>query len=278
MGCLAALLADTAREAGATIHTNCPVQEIVTEQGRVTGLQLANGELVETSNVLSCADPKTTLLHLLKEEATGPALRARVESINTRVSCCKLVAAVNELPHWNGWDGDPDLPHRGSVQLEMNRDAIRTNYAELDASLPPSRPMMSINVPSMLDDTLVPTGKHTVSIYVYSAVGKLADGTWDDQRDAVANRLIDQITEYAPNFRASIIDYELRTPQDLERKVALYDGNIWHAPSRRAPTPRQSPPPRTLPLSRSDLWPLSRRRRSTRRRRSHRHPRPQLGP
>ena len=229
MGCLAALLADTAREAGATIHTNCPVQEIVTEQGRVTGLQLANGELVETSNVLSCADPKTTLLHLLKEEATGPALRARVESINTRVSCCKLVAAVNELPHWNGWDGDPDLPHRGSVQLEMNRDAIRTNYAELDASLPPSRPMMSINVPSMLDDTLVPTGKHTVSIYVYSAVGKLADGTWDDQRDAVANRLIDQITEYAPNFRASIIDYELRTPQDLERKVALYDGNIWHA-------------------------------------------------
>ncbi len=229
MGCLAAMLADAAREAGATIHTDCPVQEILTEQGRVTGLLLANGERVETTTVLSCADPKTTLLRLLKEEATGPEFRARVESINTRVSCCKLVAAVSELPQWNGWDGDPDLPHRGSVQLEMNREAIRTNYAEVDASLPPSRPMMSINVPSMLDDTIVPTGKHTVSIYVYSAAGQLADGTWDDQREAVANRLIDQITEYAPNFRDSIINYELRTPLDLERKVALTDGNIWHA-------------------------------------------------
>jgi len=229
MGCLAAMLADTARAAGATIHTNCPVEEIQTEKGRVTGLQLAHGELVETANILSCADPKTTFLRLLKEESTGPALRARVASINTRVSCFKFVAAVSELPQWNGWDGDPDLPHRGSVQLEMNRDAIRTNYAELDAGLPPSRPMMSVNVPSMLDDTIVPLGKHTVSVYVYSAVGKLAEGTWDDQRERIANLLIDQITEYAPNFRASIIDYELRTPLDLERKVALTDGNIWHA-------------------------------------------------
>uniref|UniRef100_UPI004049854E phytoene desaturase family protein n=1 Tax=Cephaloticoccus sp. TaxID=1985742 RepID=UPI004049854E len=229
MGRLAAMIADAAIEAGATIHTDTPVQEILVEQNRITGLQLANGQTIQTPCVLSCADPKTTFLKLLSPAAMPPGLRERVESINTSVGCFKLVAAVSELPQWKGWDGDPDLPHRGSVQLEMNRDAIRTNYAELKAGIPPSRPMMSVNVPSMLDDTIAPPGKHTVSIYVYSAAAKLAKGTWDDHRVSSAESLIDQITEYAPNFRRSIINYEFRTPLDLERKVALTDGSIWHA-------------------------------------------------
>jgi phytoene dehydrogenase-like protein len=229
MGRLAAMIADAAREAGVTIHTGTPVQEILVNEGKVTGLQLANGETVQAPRVLSCADPKVTFLKLLDQKNTEPAFRARVDSINTGVGCFKLVAAVSELPQWHGWDGDPDLPHRGSVQLEMNRDAIRTNYAELKAGVPPSRPMMSVNVPSMLDDTLAPPGKHTVSIYVYSAAAKLAQGTWDDYRVSSAESLIDQITEYAPNFRHSILNYEFRTPLDLERKVALTDGCIWHA-------------------------------------------------
>lgn len=229
MGVFADMLADGAREAGATIHIDTPVQEILVEEDHITGLLLANGQTVEASRVLSCADPKVTFLRLLDEKNITPALRSRVDSINTGVGCCKLVGAISELPQWNGWDGDPDLPHRGSVQLEMNREAIRTNYAELKAGLPPSRPMMSVNMPSMLDDTLSPPGKHTVSIYVYSVAPHLAEGTWDDQREASAERLIDQITEYAPNFRRSLINYEFRTPLDLEQKIALTDGCIWHA-------------------------------------------------
>ncbi len=166
MGKLAAMIAASAIEAGATIHTDSAVQEILVNQGKITGLQLADGRTVETPRVLSCADPKVTFLKLLDEKNIEPALLERVDSINTGIGCFKLVAAVSELPQWNGWDGDPNLPHRGAVQLEMNREAIRTNYEELKAGVPPSRPMMSVNVPSMLDDTLAPPGKHTVSIYI----------------------------------------------------------------------------------------------------------------
>lgn len=228
MGNLAAVLAAIARGAGVTIHTDCPVQSIVVQNGRATGLQLAGGDRIEARRVLSTADPKRTFLKLLGEADVDSGLRRRIAALNTHVSCCKFLAAIDELPQWHGWDGDPDLPHRGSVQLELNREAITRCYAELDAGLPPGRPMMSFNLPSMRDDSLAPAGRHTASVYVYSHPAKLAHGTWDDCREAVAERLIDQITDYAPNFRRSVLHYELRTPLDLERKLALTDGCIWH--------------------------------------------------
>lgn len=228
MGRLPAILAEIAQAAGVTIHTDCPVESIVVQNGRATGLALANGERIEAKRVLSTADPKRTFLKLLPAETVDAGLRPRISGLNSHVSCYKFLAAIDELPQWNGWDGDPMLPHRGSVQLEINRTAITRCYAELEAGQAPSRPMMSFNIPSVLDDSLAPAGKHTASVYVYSAPAKLANGTWDDHRETVAERLIDQITEYAPNFRRSILNYELRTPLDLERKLALTDGCIWH--------------------------------------------------
>lgn len=228
MGRLPAILAEIAQAAGVTIHTDCPVQSIVVANGRATGLAFANSERVAAQRVLSTADPKRTFLKLLPAEAVDAGLRMRIAGLNSHVSCYKFLAAIDDLPQWNGWDGDPHLPHRGSVQLEMNRDAITRCYAEVEAGQAPARPMMSFNIPSVLDDSLAPAGKHTASVYVYSAPARLAHGTWDEQREAVAERLIDQISEYAPNFRRSILHYELRTPLDLERKLALTDGCIWH--------------------------------------------------
>ena len=79
-----------------------------------------------------------------------------------------------------------------------------------------------------MDDSLTQPGYHTASIWIYAAPAKLQNGTWDDVREQVAEGLIDQITEYAPNFRRSIRDYKLRTPLDLERENGLTDGCIWH--------------------------------------------------
>ena len=228
MGRLAAALAASARQAGATLHTGCPVQTITVQDGRATGLLLENGETVAARLVLSTADPKRTFLRLLAPGHVEAGLRRRIDALNSHVSCYKFLAAIDELPQWRGWDGDPGLPHRGSVQLEINRESIRRIYAEVEAGQPPARPMMSFNLPSMLDASLAPPGRHTASVYVYSAPAKLAADTWDERREEVAGRLIDQITDYAPNFRRSILHYELRTPLDLERKLALTDGCIWH--------------------------------------------------
>jgi phytoene dehydrogenase-like protein len=228
MGCFAALLVEAAEEAGVKINTDCAVQEILVQDGRTHGLLLVNGQTISADQVLSCIDPKATFLKLLGPASIDPDLRNRIAGLNTQVGCCKFLAATNALPQWTGWDGDPDLPARGAVQLEMTRESVCLAHEQTKAGIPPKRPMMSVNVPSSLDPNLAPAGHHTISVYVYPAPAKPATDNWDDHREAVAQGIIDQITEYAPNFRNSVLHYELRTPLDLERKVGLTDGCIWH--------------------------------------------------
>jgi phytoene dehydrogenase-like protein len=228
MGSLARGIKEAAEEAGAHLHLGFAVREIVVNGGRATGVLLDDKREITARIVLSCTDTKTTVLKLIPETAIESDLRERLEARVTHVSCLKLLAAISELPQWTGWDGDPELPHRGSVQLEMSRKGIRAAYEHLEAGRPPERLMLSFNVPSMLDRSLAPKGAHTASLYIYPAPARLEFGTWDDQRETVTNRLIDQITEYAPNFRRSILHCRLRTPLDLEREVGLTDGCIWH--------------------------------------------------
>ncbi len=229
MGRFAELLVAAAREAGVELEDKRQVERILVEQGRATGLRFKSGDEVRCGLVLSCADPKVTFLRLLTDQDIDPQLRRRVDGLISHVSCYKLLAAVSELPRWKAWDGtDPDEPSRGSMQLDMTRDIVRECYADLAAGQPPRRPMLSFNVPSMLDPTLAPAGHHTASIYIYPAPAKLAQGTWAERKSAVAESIIDYITEFAPNFRRSILNYEFRTPQDLENRLGLTDGCIWH--------------------------------------------------
>jgi len=243
MGTLALGIKEAAEETGAHLHLGTPVRKIMVDDGRSTGIFLDDGREITARIVLSCTDTKATVLKLVPEAAIEPDLRSRLEARVTHVSCLKLLAAISELPKWTGWDGDPDLPHRGSVQLEMSRGGIRAAHEDLEAGRSPERLMVSFNVPSMLDRSLAPKGAHTASLYVYPAPARLASGTWDDQRKTVTNRLIDQITAYAPNFRKSILHCKLRTPLDLEREVGLTDGCIWHLQH----TPDQLLPNRPLP-------------------------------
>jgi phytoene dehydrogenase-like protein len=228
MGRFAACLMNAAREAGVQLHDNRPVARILTEGGRATGLRFTDGSEVRSRLVLSCADPKVTFLRLLTDADIDPDLRQRVAGLISHVSCYKLLAAISELPRWAAWDGDPDEPSRGSMQLDMTRAIVSECYADLAAGEPPRRPMLSFNVPSMLDPTLAPAGHHTASIYIYPAPAKLARGTWAGRKQAVGEAIIDYITEFAPNFRRSILHHEFRTPEDLESKLGLTDGCIWH--------------------------------------------------
>lgn len=222
-------LAAAAREAGAIIHLARPVRRILSENGQAHGLELVDGTKVEATTTLSTADPKVTFLRLLTDHQVDPELRRRIAGLVTNVSCCKLLAAVTELPRWPAWDGnDPDAPNRGSMQFDMTRDIVRECYGSVAAGRAAERPMMCVNIPSLLDPMLAPAGRHTVSIWIYPAPSKLEGATWSERKAAIKEALIDYINGFAPNFRASIIHSELETPEDLESKLALTDGCIWH--------------------------------------------------
>ena len=228
MGTLSRLLAEAAREAGASIHLETPVERILTVGDAAVGVRLADRTEVRGRLVVSNLDPKRTFLRLIEPAVLSPVFRQRVAALTTDVSCLKLLAVVSELPEWSAWDGDPRAPSTGLVGLTRSAADVAAAYDDLEAGRPPRAPTINFSVPSALDPSLAPAGAHTASVWIYPAVGQLKEGTWEEARERVAESLIDQITGYAPNFRRSIRQYTLRTPADLERENGLTDGCIWH--------------------------------------------------
>ena len=228
IGTITALMRQAVEEAGVAIHTEAEAVSLLHENGAATGVRLADGTAVTARCVVSNLDPKRTFLRLVPPELTTAALRRRVGALVTEVSCYKLLAAVDELPQWQAWDADPALPSRGVVGLDRSEAAVDAAYADCAAGRPPAEPIMNFSVPSALDPTLAPDGRHTASVWIYPAPARLQGTDWYTVRERVAERLVDQVTRYAPNFRRSILHLKLRTPADLERENGLTDGCIWH--------------------------------------------------
>jgi len=227
-GAFSRVLAEATAASGVKLRLNQEVDRFLVEDGRVVGIRLADGTTVRSRVVLSNLDPKRTFLKLIPSEHLDPALRRGIESLVTDVSCVKLLAAVDQAPQWKHWDGDPARPPRGNVGLHRTSAHVTAMWDDFDAGIPPREMVIGMSMPSALDPSLAPPGKHTASCWIVSAPATLRHGTWDDVREQVAERLIDQITTYAPNFRRSILYYKLRTPLDLERENGLTDGSIWH--------------------------------------------------
>src|SRR6202040_3500857 len=82
--------------------------------------------------------------------------------------------------------------------------------------------------PSQIDPTMVPDGKHYMSVFVQYCPYELADGPWDAaKRQAFGATVIDTIARHSPNFKDLILHAEIRTPWDIKNEVGLTEGNIF---------------------------------------------------
>jgi phytoene dehydrogenase-like protein len=66
-----------------------------------------------------------------------------------------------------------------------------------------------------------------MSCFVQYAPYDLREGSWDDQRDAFGDAVIDTISQHAPNLKGRILHRQVLTPLDLEREFGLSEGNIF---------------------------------------------------
>ena len=91
------------------------------------------------------------------------------------------------------------------------------------------RPYIDMVIPSLTDPSVAPPGKHVMSCFVQYAPYNLDPslGTWDDQREAFGDAVIDRIAEFAPNIRDIILFRNVQTPLDIERTTGLSEGNIF---------------------------------------------------
>src|SRR5207247_9974698 len=115
----------------------------------------------------------------------------------------------------------------GRTPLAPTLDYIQRAHDDAKYGRPSADPILECTIPSVVDTTVAPPGKHVMSFFVQYAPYRLRNGTWDQEKDRFADRCFDILNEYAPNFKRAVIDRQVLSPLDLERRFGLTGGNIF---------------------------------------------------
>jgi phytoene dehydrogenase-like protein len=228
MGGLTQALAAAARDLGADIRCESEVARILVRDGRAVGVALATGDEYQAPIVASNADARVTFLRLLDRSDLPEAFVRAVERISYASASLKINVALAELPSFRALPGTAPGPHhRGTIHICPDQDYIERAFDDAKYGRPSAAPVLECTIPSVVDPTVAPPGRHLMSMFVQYAPYELRYGSWDDRREAFADRCFDLLDEYAPNFKRAVLDRQVLTPLDLERVFNLTGGNIF---------------------------------------------------
>jgi phytoene dehydrogenase-like protein len=226
-GALAAALAQVAEQAGATVRSDARAVRILTKGGRAVGVVLENAEEIAARVLAGAIDPKSLLLDLVPPTDLPPTFRERVSHIRARGVTAKINFALEATPVFEAFEHDP-VPLRGRLLLAPDVDYLErafdhTKYGEMSAE-----PWLEVSVPTVLDPSLAPAGKHIASVCVHFAPRHLRGGAWDKSRDVLSRSVLRVLERHAPGFGSLVAGSEILTPEDLERRWGLSGGHIYH--------------------------------------------------
>ncbi len=225
-GAISNAIADAAREAGVEIRTKAPVGKILVKNGRARGVALQDGEELFANVVSSSVDPHLTFEKFLDSSELPADFLEGVRRYKFRGSSGKVNLALDALPNFKCLPG-PGAHLRGAISISPSMDYMERAYDDAKYGNFSRRPYIDIVIPSVTDPSVAPPGKHVLSCFVQYAPYKLAEGTWDDHKEAFGENVINTIAEYAPNIKDIIVGRQILTPLDLEREFGLTQGNIF---------------------------------------------------
>ena len=221
--------ARAARSFGAEIVTECPVERVRVRGGKATGVVLEGGDEIAATNVLSSLDPRRTFYGLVGRDQLGDEFCAGLDRYKLRGSSAKVNLALDTLPEFSCRPGDG--PHLwGDIAIAPSLDYLERAYDDAKYGAFSRRPYLNVVIPSLVDPSVAPPGKHVMSIFVQYAPYDLEGGpeTWPQSRDALGDAVIDTLAEYCPTLPDSIVGRQVLTPWDLEQEFGLTEGNIFH--------------------------------------------------
>jgi phytoene dehydrogenase-like protein len=220
-------IASAARAAGVEIRLEAPVDHIRVEGDRATGVVLESGEEISASTVLSSVDAHQTFLNLLEPGHLPSDFEEEVRRYKFRGSSGKVNLALDGLPNFTCLPGVGEHL-RGAISFSPAVDYMERAYDDAKYGRFSQRPYIDMIMPTLVDPSMAPPGKHVMSCFVQYAPYHLAEGEWDDKaRDAFGETVIDTIEERAPNIRDIILHKQVLTPLDIERDFGLTEGNIF---------------------------------------------------
>lgn len=227
MGGLATALEAVCRDLHVEIRREAEVTRIVSSEGRVRGVLLADLTLLEAPVVASSVDAHVTFERLCTAAELPAAFRQAVSRIDYRSASAKVNLALSEPPNFRA---DPSRGiaehHHGTMHICPTLDYLERAFDDAKYGWPSTEPVLELTLPSSVDRTIVPEGKHVMSIFVQYAPYTLAGRHWDEIKEDFADRCIELLARYAPNVPGAIEHRQVLSPLDLERTYGLTGGHI----------------------------------------------------
>lgn len=231
-GMLTQAMARSLKAMGGEVVLDASVRRIIVQNGRVQGVETADGQRYSAPIVVSNAHVLTTFLQLVGPDHLSADLVRRLNHIRIGNGFGMTVrCAAEELPDYTAARsyGRPHESHHGLQLLSPSMNYVRRAYEDYLRGEPSRDPAVIAMTFSAIDPDVAPPGKHTVFLWSQYFPYKLSDGRqWDDIRESVADSILEVLYRYAPNMRGKIIDRFIQSPLDLERRIGLLHGNVMH--------------------------------------------------
>jgi phytoene dehydrogenase-like protein len=234
MGAITQAMAKCCAARGVEIRTDTAVREVIVEKGRAVGAVTESGEIFRTRIVVSNLNPKLLFTRMVDPEALEAEFLRRMTHWRSGSGTFRMNVALSELPDFSAAPGKTVAEHH-TAGIIIGPSLPYMDRAFLDARAHgwSKAPVIEMLIPSTLDDTLAPQGKHVASLFCQHVAPELPQGfpggsSWDDHKEEVADLMIATVNAYAPNFASSVVGRQVLSPLDLERTFGLLGGDIFH--------------------------------------------------
>jgi phytoene dehydrogenase-like protein len=200
--------------------------------GKVSGVVLATGEEISARAVAANVPPKLLFRDLVPDGAVAPELRDKFVGMRSGSGTFRMNVALSELPDFTCRPGKEAQDHHGAgIVIGPTLDYLERAYHDARTEGWSRAPVVEMLIPSTLDSTLAPEGKHVASLFVQHVAPHLpVPRSWENEREkeAFADLVIATVTRHAPNFKASVLARQILSPLDLEKRFGMVDGDIFH--------------------------------------------------
>lgn len=220
------VLARAATAYGAEIRLESTVSHLITDDGKATGVALMDGTEFRAPVVISSLDPRRTFLQIadpreLPSELVDTIQRFRFQGVSSKVNF-----ALDGIPRYPAL-GDRTDQYVGFVNIAPTVEYMERAFDTAKYGWYSEHPYIDASIQSLIDPDMAPPGKHVMSCYVMYTPYELKDSTWDVEREKMADRVQATLQRFFPNFNDLVLQREVVTPDIIEQRTGLSEGNIY---------------------------------------------------
>ena len=229
MGRISDLIAESGRRHGMEIRTDADVASVEVSNGRAVKVVTTNGDEYTARAIVSNASCKVTFNQLVDEKHLPDDFVKHIQNYRTFSTAFKVNIAAEAPPRFAAFDAAKcgfDAPNY--VHIGPTVEYLHEAYEDASNGTYSRRPFITLVVPTMVDDSLAPPGKHVINAFGGHAPYELEGTSWEAERAAFTDTVFDTIDELAPGFSDGVIESQVLLPPDIERIINSPHGHIFH--------------------------------------------------